>query len=79
MELMKVYRIFFLIFNLRKITFCKISKQKKALTPTKVSSLNSQNTKHKLSAGKQDNQGISSLNIWLLYHIHNTNSSPNER
>ena len=31
--------------------------QKKALTPTKVSSLFLQNTKHKLSAGKQDNQG----------------------
>lgn len=35
--------------------------KKKALTPTKVSSLFLQNTKHKLSAGKQDNQGVAIL------------------
>ena len=40
--------------------------QKKALTPTKVSSLFLQNTKHKLSAGKQDNQGVSNF-IYIVY------------
>lgn len=40
--------------------------KKKALTPTKVSSLKSQNTKHKLSAGKQDNQGVSKFSYMVI-------------
>ena len=40
--------------------------QKKALTPTKVSSLFLQNTKHKLSAGKQDNQGVAILIYYIV-------------
>lgn len=52
--------------------------QKKALTPTKVSSLFLQNTKHKLSAGKQDNQGVSNFHLYsTLYYIYHTKSSYN--
>ena len=52
--------------------------QKKALTPTKVSSLFLQNTKHKLSAGKQDNQGVSIFHLYSkLYYIYHTKSSYN--
>ncbi|CAD0145283.1 protein of unknown function [Streptococcus thermophilus] len=36
------------------------------MTPTKVSSLFLQNTKHKLSAGKQDNQGVAILIYYIV-------------
>ena len=44
------------------------------MTPTKVSSLFLQNTKHKLSAGKQDNQGVAIFNLYSNCTIYITQS-----